>query len=201
MQLYLKLLPAVLALAVSSAGATTYVVSSSGTFSNSTPTSSISAPGGTYSLSFDVSSNPVVSGVFIGNSFNVAYTDFSYTVNGNASTAPVGSITFYNSDISGLLTVCFISTCPGNSIPADGLVFEGAQAYSGSETYPTILPGSYSPSLQGIVVNDDPIQLSSDERLDISASTPASVTPEPPGVLLLGTGLLAMAGVTRRWCV
>lgn len=180
MQARLKSLPLLLALATTGAGASTLVVSSTGTFSASTPTSSTSAPNGSYALSFDISSTPSVSGVSAGNSFDVAYSNFSYTVNGVASTAPVGSITFYNGAISGLLSVCFTAACPGNGIPADGLVFEGAQAYSGSESDPTILPNVYSPSLEGIVVNGNPILLSSDGPLTITATgTPASVTPEP----------------------
>ncbi len=197
MQLRFALLSACFALAAGSAGASTLVVSSSGTFSNSTPASSFSAPDGTYSMSFDVSSTPAVSGASPGNSFDVAYTDFSYKVNGVASTAPVGSVTFYNNSVSGLLTVCFVTACPGNGIPADGLVFEGLQAYSGSETDPTILPGVYHPSLEGVVVNGDPILLSSDAPLDITGSTPPTVTPEPPSMLLLGTGLFAMAAVAK----
>lgn len=196
MQVQLRFLPLLLAVATASATASTLVVSSSGMFSSSTPASSFSAPDETYSLSFDLSSTPATSGVSPGNSFNVAYGDFSYKVNGVASTAPVGSITFYNGAVSGLLTVCFEIACPGNGIPEDGLVFEGDAAYSGSEAAPTLLPGSYTPSLQGVVVDGDPVVLDSKNPLKITNAA-LVVTPEPPSMLLLGTGLFAMIGVAK----
>ncbi len=171
-----------------SVSASPLAVSATGDFSSSTPASAFSQPGGSWSLSFDIASNPPVTNVATGSGFDVSYSDFVFSVNGSPVTTPVAAIRVFNSSISGLFSVCFTAACPGNGIPANAIVFEGTQAYSGSESSPTILAGVYKTSLAGVVVNNNPIVFASESPVTIAASTP-----EPSTFFLLGAGLFVVA--------
>jgi hypothetical protein len=109
-------------------------VSESGTWGPGAPTTTWSAPNTTWQYLYFVQSNPSVSNVAAGTSFSPAFTGFSYTLGGSpVATTPTG-ITFFNSNLGGLMNIDF-----------SGGVFgiEGGQAYSGSESAPTILTGTY----------------------------------------------------------
>ena len=175
-----------------SASASSLVISATGTFSGSAPVSTFSQPDGSWSLSFDIASDPPATNVSIGNGFDASYSDFVFSVNGSLVTTPVSDIRFFNSAINGLFSICFTTACPGNGIPRNAIVFEGAQAYSGSETSPTILPGVYDTSLAGVVVNNNPVVFAYESSVSISASAP-----EPSTIVLLGTGLLVVV-LARR---
>ena len=184
-----------LLLTVPTAFASTLFVTDSGTFSSATPVSGISTPGGTYSLSFNVNSTPTVSAVVPGVEFDVAFSNFSYLLNGTAVSTPIGGITFFNSGSLGLFNACFVATCLGS--PADVLSIKGAQAYSGSEASPTLLMGTYPISTAMLSVGTVVNSLAYDSPVVI-AQSPIAVTPEPSTLLFLGTGLTGLLSLSRR---
>lgn len=194
MQRCLKLFTALFTLAASSAFASTLVVSASGTFATDAPVSTISAPGGTFAFSFNVDSNPIVTNVSLGNSFDPAFTNFTYELNGVSTGLLPAGITFYSASDLGLIDVCFDVPC--GSGPQDFLTLEGDQVYSGDESSPTVLLGSYTPTFESITVDGASFGVTDPSPVDISPA--ASVTPEPSSFALLGTGLLGIAGTLRR---
>lgn len=200
MRLSVLLLCALAAPIASRAGAETLLVTASGTFTSSTPSSTISQPGATFSLSFDVDSNPSVFNPVLGSDFSVVPSTFSYTINGSPSTEPLGSVTFFNQSLEGLFSVCFDTPCSDTAAPPFGIIFAGDQAYSGSELSPMILTGTYTvdPTMSGIDVNDISYPFSTVSSVAITSATTPSAIPEPSSFLLLGTGLLGMAGTLRR---
>ena len=72
---------------------------------------------------------------------------------------------------------------------------DGSQLFSGSVTDPTFTPGTYT--------IDNIVDLTFDGGLSngdytLAISNGASVTPEPSSLLMLGTGVLGLAGMYRR---
>lgn len=172
----------------SSALATTYQVSEAGTFGATTPTTAYSTPSGTFEYSFNLASTPTVSNAIAGSYFTPVISNFSYTLNGVTTTPATESATFYGTSYLGLLDVCFTATCP---ITTRDFIIEGLQAYSGSESTPTILLGSYTPTFASF----DYVLLTSESNVNITGTT---VTPEPSSLVLLGTGFLGVIGVIKR---
>ncbi len=163
-------------------------VTTAGTFTTSTPASTLTEPGAAWSLSFNVDSSPGVANVSPGNGFDVQYSAFQYLVDGSRVTLPVADIRFFaNGTPGGLFSVCFQTLCPGNAPPAAGLVFEGIQAYSGVESAPTIDPGVYTPTLEG--VRDGSLR----QVLPTSTVSIAAIaTPEPASFFFVAVGLLSL---------
>jgi hypothetical protein len=109
-------------------------VSGSGTFGPTGPTTFESAPGDTWNFSFDVNASPAVTNAYPGCCFDTTFSDFSYYLNGTKVTTSPTELTWFSTFDSGLFDLSF----------ADGGVGPfGSQAYSGSESNPTILTGAY----------------------------------------------------------
>ena len=161
MSKYLRLLVLCLAvpvLATTTAFASTLLVTESGTFSSITPTSAISAPNGTFSISFNVSSQPTVLSSSA-NQFDVAYSNFSYKLNGVADLFAVGSVTFFDNLDGGLFSVCFSNPCQASSGTNHTLAFLGPQVYTDSSASPTLTPGSYANVASDAFVNGNKYEL------------------------------------------
>ncbi len=172
-------------------------VSTSGVYGSTIPASSLTTPGAAWSLSFTVDSAPSVSNVSLGNGFDVPYSDFDYRLNGSAVTLPVADIRFFNAILNngggGMFSVCFENACPGNGVPATALVFEGPQAYNGSESSPAILSGNYTPTLTG--VRDGSLrEVLPNGVVQIAGASVA--TPEPANLFLVACGFFFILGAS-----
>lgn len=167
-------------LAVPCASASTFLVTAGGTFSYSTPSSAVTTPNGTWTMSFDVQDGPQTTYVD-GNAFDPAFSNFEYTLNGSPVPATPPRIVFMNLSNFGLFTTVL-----------DGATFElaGPQLYTGLEADPTILTGSFPQTLLFSEVFED-----GNYYQFVSASPVVinEVTPEPSALLLCGTGLLSLA--------
>jgi hypothetical protein len=171
--------------------ASTLLVTADGTFSGTTPTTSFSVAGESWSLSFEVNSNPVVLSSEAGVDFSPSFTDFTYTLDGSPVAITPADIQFYSGGHYGLMNVCFAPACGNNTNPTNGIEIEGLQAYSGPESSPTIDTGVYTTASLGAYVG------SSDYGMSNSTVT-ISTVPEP-GYLGLVTvvGMLACMAVRR----
>lgn len=169
-----------MAFASTCAVADQYLVSESGTFDPSTPTTAESAPGASFSFSFSVDSNPAVTNVSP-DYFNTDFADFTYTLNGSPLPVTPVVLTWYDDPDGGGIEFSFSS--------GDGFNIYGDPYYSGLTSSPTILVGGY------------PLFSDSDFFYSTTQATPLTgeldITPEPPSVLLLVTGL-AVIGVAVR---
>jgi hypothetical protein len=109
-------------------------VSESGVWSASAPTTTWSAPGASWSYSFVVAANPTVLSSVPGQHFVAPFSNFTYTLNGSPVATTPGTIAWFSTAQGGLITI--------NSAGAQFNIY-GPQAYSGPESSPTILTGTY----------------------------------------------------------
>jgi len=133
-------------LAFNSASAqTNLLVTESGVWGAGAPSTDWTAPNESWSFSFVTSSTPAVSNVFDnehGGFFDGASSDFSYTLNGSPVPTTPPQISWFSTGYGGLIDVNL----------AGDFSFEplGDQAYTGSESDPTIVPGTYTLSGGGV---------------------------------------------------
>lgn len=177
--------------------AATYTVTTSGTFSATTPASSWTAPNGTWSITFAVASSPVVNSFLTGRDFDVPFTNFTYELNGAPVNVGTVDIAFYSTAFGGLLNIAFFG---GSAVTttANGFVILGLQAYTGAESAPTFTPGNYSETSNSVIVagtgHTEPLG-------SVAIFAAPAPTPAPPTLLLTlaGLGLVTAFLTSRRW--
>ena len=174
------------------ASASTLSVSTSGTFDTADTTTSLSAPGGAWAFSFDVNSQPATSNT-LASSFDVAFSNFTYLLNGKPVSEMPSSIRLYDGPSEGLFTIFF---GPENGILNNGqyapeFSLYGPQLYTGTVTSPTLLTGSFH--VAESVFSDT---ANYDDQVDPGtfAIVSAAATPEPATFGLLSIALM-FAGV------
>jgi hypothetical protein len=171
------------------ASASPISISGSGTFSASTPSRPFSGPSDTWAFAFLVDSNPVVSNVALGMTFDVAFSNFTYDLNGSPVAIAPADILFFNTATEGMFEICFPSACGPTSA---GFSFAGPQMYSGSESAPTILTGDFTSTIFDIFTGT---LLYTQENVTVHA---VASTPEPITLSLVGAGFLGL-GFLRRY--
>ena len=167
------------------------LVSESGTWGSTVPTSTYTAPNASFSYSFLVDSNPSVSSYETGLGFEAPFSSFTYTLAGNTvATTPV-SIGWYSENEPGS------PYNPGGLFNLDFsdaiFVITGAQAYLGPESAPTILTGVYPLSGTAYLALSTPLA-----DVPISGDVVISSVPEPSSLLLLLTVCVLSVGVKSR---
>jgi len=162
-------------------------VSTGGTFASGTPSSSWTGAGDTWTFSFLVNSTPSITSYSTGTNFDLPFSNFVYTLNGSPVSVGAVDVVFYSSGDEGLFNICFFG-CNAADEPTNGFEFQGAQAYSGSESAPTILPGPYAETYNSVDV-------SSTGQVQVNGTVNISSIPEPDPAGLSATGLLMLAAV------
>jgi hypothetical protein len=187
---------AAFALFSASAFAANVTISTGGTFRAGDSTGPYSAPNGTWTLSFQVASQPVATNV-TANQFTTTYTNGVFTLNGTPITLTGSSVTFVNSGSFNMLLD------PANEFEDNTEV----SLYSGSTSSPTIVPGVYQLAVAFIFAypSQSPFYVSDPETGNVTitaaSGTPTpSPTPLPPSVTLVLIGLagLAIFEILRR---
>jgi len=160
-------------------------VSSSGTYAVGTPTSSWTAAGDPWTFSFLVNTTPTISSFTTGTDFDLPFTNFVYTLNGSPVDVSVVDVEFFSSGDGGLMNVCFFG-CTASGTVTNGFEFFGPQAYSGPESAPTILSGTFPAPSPDVEV---------DSTETPQADGTVGISPEPSTAGLGAAGLLILAAV------
>lgn len=171
-------------LLATSCSASTLLVTTAGTFDDLPPGTTLPL-GAAWTLSFTLSSNPAVSGVNPGDSFDPVFSNAVFTENGAAvSSIEQEFLTFRTSgDLGGFVFCLYSSAC------IDGFEFIMPQLYSGPESNPTILTGVFGPTRLNVIDNASVFQQFDFQPVTISA------LPEPSTLAL--TLLALFAGFYR----
>jgi hypothetical protein len=192
----------VLLLAAQSAFANSINYFTSGAYGSSTPTTALSAPGTTFSISFSLPTAVSIS-ASDADSFTTMV-PVTYSLGALTQTLSGTAITFFSNSFAGGFDMGF-------TLNSNSYVWEfGAanQLFSGPTSNPVLLTGSFpygtgvfafcaSESIAQCEINGIGLLLSPPSGT-ILASTPVSSVPEPSTLSLLGTGIVVITGAIRR---
>ena len=120
-----------------SAYAANVTITTGSTFPNTAPVSTYTAPGGTWTLTFQVASQPVASSFNGG--FTTTYTNGVFTLNGTPITLTGSSISFYPFSNGGGFSMSLDSSF-GLSVTGNG----SPNFFTGSNSSPTMVLGHVS---------------------------------------------------------
>ncbi len=171
-------------------------IQTTGTFSSSDTQNALASPGAPWQLSFTADNQPAATNIGT-DGFDLPFSNFAYTLNGQTVAASPDSIRLYGAANNGLFTVFF---GPESGVDASGgfipeFTFSGPQLFSGFPANPMISSGSYSVSewLYTDSMNYDD-QLHPGTAVTVGAGT---ATPEPASVALVFSGFLLAYGYRR----
>lgn len=157
--------------------------------------SNFDVSGNGLSLSFSLPTSPTPDGYSPKQDFYLG--DISFTENGQKMTA--SDVYFYNKPYGGGFELA-----DSADNPIDGLDFYGPKLFTGSDKKPTFKQGPFTLTggpgceiSEAAPASSDASDSSCSYSLDISR-TPASPTPEPSSILLLGSGAVGAINLLRR---
>jgi hypothetical protein len=174
--------------AASGANASVLFITESGVFSSTDTPNTLVAPGGTFSISFDVpSTGGAVSSTVTSAGFDVAFSNFSYKLNGATVNATPSDINFDTLGNGGGFEVDF-----GLGLTAQNFSITGAQMFTGTTAAPVFAIGSYSVS--GVTYSDP----GNFDLVPTATNVSITAAPEPSTTLFVSLGTLALVGLSIR---
>jgi hypothetical protein len=190
---------ALLSLSAVTLSGSTITYSDSGTFLSGTAQSAFSGSNEAWSFSFMVDSQPAVFNVNAGNYFDVAFSDFNYSLNGVPAAMTPVDIRFYSAAQYGGFSICLITGCFALNNPTDGLLFlnsgDGSQSqmYTGPESAPTMLAETWKSNYFFVFVNSNQYFEHAQQTVQAVATAEPSVT-----IPMLGFGLFLGLASRRK---
>jgi hypothetical protein len=182
------LIVAALMTVASAANASVLLITESGVFSSTDTPNALVAPGGTFSFSFDVpNTGGALSSTVTSLGFDVAFSNFSYKLNGATVNATPTDINFDTLGNGGGFEVDF-----GLGLTAQNFNISGAQMFTGTTAAPVFAIGSYSVS--GVTYSDP----GNFDLVPTAANVSVTAAPEPSTTLLVSLGTLALVGFSIR---
>jgi hypothetical protein len=174
-----SMLAAIGCLAIPSAHADVVVISGSGNWGSNALTTPESAPGDSFSFTFDISS-PYSGTPYDGGVYTTDATNFSYELNNTPVAVTLTGVVFYPSSINGLFDLDFSDS---NALNAFGPDIGSTKTITLIDT-----PANFAIS--------DPT--TGPNGVGSGSVSVSSTVPEPISVTLLGTGLLGLLAVRRN---
>ena len=165
-----------------------------GTYSAGTMVTPLTAPGQSFTLSFELPLNPtpLMEDYDTGDDFYLNAIPASYTYNGSTITLSNALLAFYTSNSSSQYGGFFVDYCATDPTCMTGLdyqwTFQGPQQYTGGESDPTLVPSNFSFSGSGFGINSNANQVSY-STVSGTVTTSLVATPEPSSLVLLLAGL------------
>jgi len=171
------------------AGAATLTYSASGTFSATTPTTAYSAPNQTWAFSFQMETNPMLYGSQVGVFFNPVVSNFTYTLNGSPVPVTPDALAFDNGAFDGGFGFSFALHPTFIALALNNQSGTGTQLYSGPESAPTMLTGTFT--FEPTFAVGETLYPQSRTTIQVAPFIPG--TPVPPSwiLALIGLGCLA----------
>ena len=163
-------------------------ITESGVFSSTDTPGMLVAPSGTFNFSFDVlSTGGAVGSTVTSLGFDVAFSNFSYKLNGATINSTPTDINFDTLANGGGFEVEF-----GLGLNAPNFSISGAQVFTGTTAAPVFATGSYSVS--GITYSDP----SNFDSVPTAANLSVTPAPEPSTTLFASVGILALVGLSVK---
>jgi hypothetical protein len=177
--------------------AATDTVSTSGTYTATTPASAWTAPNGHWTISFNVASSPVVNSSIAGTDFDVPITNFVYTLNGTPVNVGAVDVAFFSTAAGGLMNIAMFG---GSALgPLSGFVIIGPQVYSGHESAPTFVLNSYAETVNTVLVAGLGGAAQPLGTVTISAALATTPIPSTLILMLAALGFVVAFLASRRW--
>ncbi|MGB7731933.1 MAG: PEP-CTERM sorting domain-containing protein [Candidatus Acidiferrum sp.] len=165
-----------------------------GTYSAGTMVTPLTAPGQSFTISFDLPTNPtsLMEDYVTGDDFYLNAIPASYTYNGSTITLNNALLSFYTSYSSSQSGGFFVDYCATDPTCMTGLDYQwtldGPQQYTGGESDPTLVPSSFSYNGSPFWINYDANQVCA-TGISGTVTTNVVATPEPSALVLLLAGL------------
>lgn len=167
-----------------------------GIYGTGTQTTSLTAAGQSFAMSFSVPTNPaaLIDSSLANDDFYLYPLNVTYSFEGTTSTLANLLVAFYATGSSSQVGGFFIDYCAGVTCSTEyQWTFQGPQQYIGPESNPTMVPTNFSSNGQPLTIFNNDTGAESDSLFNATVTGAPVNTPEPSSLLLLGAGLAGIA--------
>jgi hypothetical protein len=180
---------AVVAILSASAFAANVVITASGTYNSTAPTNAYTAPNAPWTLSFQVGSTPTVNSND-STEFGTVFTIGVFTLNGVSVPVTGSRVVFFSSNTSFDI---FLDSAANTQF-----IVSGPPLFSGTTSSPTMLSGSFTPTLVESMTNTSVFGgffygFSTGNSNVVVSPLVMPATPAPTSVILVSLGLVGLA--------